>query len=169
MFAFFESLQITQFYVVFLCISCASTDDLQAILSEDSQSSQDESQDEYEPLTSTPRPHPDDKITIQLSRKTLFKESAEVAARCGISNRKHAALTAKIVKMGGGSLEDITLSTSSAWRQRSKGVDEGASAIKEKFISDHYQMVVLHWDGKIIKYETGTVDDRLCIKVDINQ
>ena len=133
-------------------------------MSEDSQSSEDEcSQDEYEPATSTPRP--DEKINISLSRKNMFKESAEVALRCGISNRKHVALTAKIIKMGGGNLRDVTLSTSSAWRQRSEGIAEGADEIKEKFESNMPEIVVLHWDGKVIKYDTGIVDDRLCIKV----
>ena len=145
-------------------ISFASTEELQEFFSEDSQSSQDEcSMDEYEPTTSTPRP--DDKFTLSLSRKNLFKESAEVAARCGFSTRNHVALTAKIIKMGGGNLADVTLSTSSAWRQRSDAINDGSGKIKQKFQAKVSDMVVLHWDGKIIKYDTGNVDDRLCIKV----
>ena len=98
-------------------VSRISTDDLQAIVSDDSQSSEDDdSQDEYipdQPATSTPLK--DDTINIFLSRKHIFKDSAEVAARIEISNRKHVALTAKLIKMGGGgNLKDVTLSTSSA-------------------------------------------------------
>ena len=151
-----------------MCHSFASPKDLKAIFTdEESQSSQD-SQDEFKPITSTPRPHSDEKIHISLSRKTLFKESAEVATRCGISNRNHIALTAKIIKMGGGDLKDVTLSTSSAWRQRTEEVGEKAGHIKDAFVLTKQERVVVHWDGKIIKYDTGAEDERLCIKVTID-
>ena len=128
-------------------VSRISTDDLQAIVSDDSQSSEDDdSQDEYipeQPATSTPLR--DDTINISLSRKHIFKDSAEVAARIGISNRKHVALTAKLIKMGGGNLKGVTLSTSSAWRQRSIGINEGAKGIKMQFETNMPVIIVLHW------------------------
>lgn len=67
--------------------------------------------------------------------------------------------------MGGGNISDITLSTSSAWRQRSEAMVEGEGEIKAEFELNMPGIVVLYWDGKIIKYDTGVVDDRLCIKV----
>lgn len=67
--------------------------------------------------------------------------------------------------MGGGSLNDVTLSTSSAWRERDKAVSDGGSKILEEFIANVPEHIVLHWDGKIIHYEDGDPDERLCVKV----
>ena len=33
-----------------------------------------------------------------------------------------------------------------------------------QFETNMPDIIVLHWDGKVIKYDTGAEDDRLCIK-----
>ena len=74
-------------------------------------------------------------------------------------------MTAQFIKMGGGSLKDVTLSTSSAWRERDKAVSDGGDKILKEFITNVPELIVLHWDGKIIHYEDGETDERLCVKV----
>lgn len=133
----------------------------------DEASSDSSSEDElFQPLSSTPR-NKKDTITLTLPRKGLFKETADLSARLHLSHRQGVAFTAKLIKMGGGNLGDVTLSTSSAHRERSRAYDERTMDIMKEFKLNMPQYVVMHWDGKVIEYESGDIDDRLCIKVKI--
>lgn len=135
-----------------------------AVLTDESQESQCDSEDEYEQETQKPATT-DDRIHLSLPRKGLFRESADVSTRLGISSRQQVALTAKLVKMGGGDLENVTLSVSSAWRHRTHAVQQREVEIIAAFQENMPPHVVLHWDGKVIVYEKDKTDDRLCIKV----
>lgn len=141
----------------------ASPEDVAEVMTDESQGSQS-SQDEYEPAAQASR-SVDDTIHLSLPRKSLFSEAADVSARIGISNRQQVALTAKIIKMGGGNLEDVTLSVSSAWRQRTKAIKKREGEIMADFKEHMPSHIVIHWDGKVIQYDKGDSDDRLCVKV----
>ena len=60
----------------------------------------------------------DDHITISLSRKKLIRETTELSVRLSLSVTKQVAMTAKLIKLGGGNLKDITLSKTSTKRHR---------------------------------------------------
>ena len=46
-----------------------------------------------------------------------------------------------------------------------KAVKSKADSIQDEFQKEHSSLpMVLHCDGKVIKYNTGEEDDRLCIK-----
>ncbi len=109
-------------------------------------------------------PRDDGTIALTLPKKELLSKTADVATRCGISHRAHVALTAKLVKVGGGELAATTLSVSTSHRHRRKATQEAATTIREKFYSLMPKHLVVHWDGKVIKYAHGT-DDRLAIIV----
>ena len=104
-------------------------------------------------------------IHLSIPRKGLFSETADVAARLGISTRKQVALTAKFIKMGGGELSDVSLSTSTAWREKHSKTLIRPKEIMEDLKKNMPDFVEVHWDGKIIEYENQETDDRLCIKV----
>lgn len=131
--------------------------------SQESQSSQDEFEFEVsQRCTSTPK---SDTINLSLPRKGLFSgPAADLACRLGVSNRKQVALTAQLIKMGGGSLDDATVSTSSAWRERTSATSTRTKEIKAAFGASVPRYIVLHWDGKIIHYQTEEPDDRLAVK-----
>ena len=141
-----------EFVKIFLC-SSASTSTQEDNITESSNEESQSSQDEYEPpkkLASTPK---DDKIHLSFPRRGLFSGSAsDMACRIGISNRKQVAMTAQFIKMGGRSLKDVTLSISSAFRERDKAVSGGGDKILKEFITNAPEFIVLHWDGKVIHY-----------------
>ena len=66
--------------------------------------------------------------------------------------------------MGGGSLDETTISTSSAWRERSTATSNRTKEIVSDFCDTIPRFIVLHWDGKIIHYENEDPDDRLVVK-----
>jgi len=113
--------------------------------------------DDYQPPT-----QPD--ITLTLPRNALLSGTAELATRCKISHRKALAITAKLVKMGGGNLKQCSLSASTSLRQRTAAVKESEEKIKTDFAMDMPSQLVLHWDGKVIKYANRKEsDERLAI------
>ena len=118
----------------------------------------------FQPKTSTPRRR-SDTIKLELPRKGLFSETADLSARLHLSHRQSAAITAKLIKLGGGELSDITLSTTSVYRERNKGYSEKTAHIMKQLKLTMPPYVIMHWDGKVIEYESGDIDDRLCIKV----
>ena len=52
-------------------------------------------------------------VQLLVDKKNILGETAEVATRIGLSHRQHVAITARLVKIGGVSLADTTLSTTS--------------------------------------------------------
>ncbi len=105
-------------------------------------------------------------IHLSLPRKDLLSKSAEVATRCGISHRQQVALTAKLVKIGGGNLADTSLSVATSFRQRKTATKSSADNIKREFVEHMPKYLVLHWDSKVIKYaHHHKSDDRLAIIV----
>ena len=134
-----------------------SAEELAAVLP----SKDDDNDETYTANTSSPR---DDTITLSLPRTGLLDGSSELASRLNLSHRKATALTAQFVKMGGGSLHDCTLSTSSAYRHRKRFVTKKAEEIRLVFRENIPKYVVLHWDSKVIKYDRHhDMEDRLAI------
>ena len=97
-------------------------------------------------------PKPPD-ITLTLPRKGLIKGTAVLATRCKVSHRVTTAITANLVKMGGGDLSECSLSTSTSVRHRSSMLKDSEGLIKRDFVSNMPRFLVVHWDGKVIKYE----------------
>ena len=126
-------------------------------------SDEEDTDDAYEvPLTKSRKKS--DHITLHIPRKSLLKGTAELASRCNVSNRVATAVLAKVVKMGGGQLDDCTISKSSSHRHRASEVKESAMKIKQDFAENLPKFLVLHWDSKIIKYEKRReCDDRLAV------
>ena len=56
-------------------------------------------------------------VELSLPRKTLLRDTAELATRCHLSHRTATAMTAQILKLGGGDLDDFSLSTATSLRQ----------------------------------------------------
>ncbi len=94
-----------------------------------------------------------DVICLELPRKDILNGSAELATRCKVSHRVAAAMTAQLVKMGGGSLKDCSVSITSSHRKRKKMIDNATEQIKKDFSFHKPRFLTLHWDGKVIKYE----------------
>jgi hypothetical protein len=104
-------------------------------------------------------------VTIQLPRKRLFKETAQVAERCQMSIRDAVAFTSRIIGIGGATVDDFSLSISTAFRQRQEQRTLLAKEIKNQFMKNKPPFVVVHWDGKLVEKLTGTKNDRIAIIV----
>ncbi len=107
-----------------------------------------------------------DTVTLSIPRKGLLKGAAQLAVRCRVSNRVATALTAKFIKLGGGSLKGITLSKSSSQRERHEEIVAKAAQIRSAFKANMPQFLVAHWDSKVIKYkQQNAFEDRLGVVV----
>ena len=125
---------------------------------------------EHDPDYVPPAQKKSEVITLNLPRKGLLAGSAEVAARCKVSNRVATAMAASFVKMGGGKLTDCTLSVSSSHRHRQKKITESAASMKTNFKANIPPFLVLHWDSKVIKYENQhQTDNRLAVVASVPQ
>lgn len=69
-------------------------------------------------------------IDLQVSSKTLIKDSVEVADRCGLSVSSQLLLTGQIITSAGENPSDFSLSKSSVWRNRLAVRKEIAENIK---------------------------------------
>jgi hypothetical protein len=135
-------------------------------LDEDASSGDEDEDHDYVP----PAQKKMENITLTLPRKGILAGAAEVAARCKVSTRIATAMAAKFVKMGGGKLQDCTLSISSSHRHRQVCINESASKIKSNFKANLPQFLILHWDSKVIKYEDRhETDNRLAVVASVPQ
>ena len=112
----------------------------------------DETDSDYQ-LASSSKEHADkDYITLKLPRDAL-KQLSPLAYRLQLSTRQQTVFLAGIIKLGDGSVKDTTLSVTSAHRQRHEGIKHKSKSIRDTFISNLPSRMVIHWDGKKIKYE----------------
>ena len=118
---------------------------------------------DYQPKSS-PSKLPQE-LVLKFSTKTLLKGSAELATRCKVSHRVATAMTAQFVKACSGDINECSISTSTSYRQRKAGLKVAEERIQEDFKSKDLQaLMILHWDGKKIKYQKRREkDDRLAI------
>ena len=72
-----------------------------------------------------------------------------MADRFSLSNDALVGIVAKVIKAGGGDLNDFDLSTSTAWRERNKARKEEYEKFYREFIVPNHSIV--GWDGKIVK------------------
>ena len=118
---------------------------------------------DYEPKPSTSQTRSEE-MTLTVPRKALLSGSAELVARCKVSHRVTTAMTSQFVKICGVDLKDCSISTSTSYRHRSAQLKSAEIRIKENLRHEMPKHIVLHWDGKIIKYKhRRETDDRLAI------
>ena len=67
--------------------------------------------------------------------------------------------------MGGGQLDQCSLSASTSLRQRTSAIAESESNIKSEFAPSMPSHIVLHWDGKVIKHENSKESDERLVVV----
>ena len=97
--------------------------------------------------------------------KHLAEATAIIAARLKISTNASLSLFAKIIQLGHGDVHDFIISRSTIWRQRISGEKKVAGVIYGKFVQslkeDSKVFVVVQWDGKKVKYQSGALEN-LC-------
>ena len=131
--------------------------------SEEGEWSQEEDTSD-ETFNHTPTSKPSDLVNLSFSKKSLLRNSAEEALRLGLSHREHVMMTAKFVKMGGGSLKDVALSVTTSHRHRKNVVTSKTEEIKYQLKKEMPKFVVLHWDSKLITVlGSESTEDRLCV------
>ncbi|KAK4024350.1 hypothetical protein OUZ56_009768 [Daphnia magna] len=132
--------------------------------SSDSSFSEDESIDEFvlPTRTSTPR---QSSVSIEIPVRTLLKDTSMVTDRCQISIRSQLAIASKIITLGGGNLSDISISKSTAHRQRKRKREEAAKEIYNDWMKNKPPFLVVHWDSKLIVKQQGQSNERVSILV----
>ena len=118
---------------------------------------------DYEPKPSTSQTRLEE-MTLTVPRKAPLSGSAELVALCKVSHRVATAMTSQFVKICGRDLKDCSISTSTSYTQRLSQLKSAESRIKDNLRQETPKHIVLHWEGKIIKYEHHCeTDDRLTI------
>ena len=141
-------------------------EDLAKFLPSDTDGDEDyeETEDDYQPELKKSQHQKSDTIHLVVPRKNLLRQSSSLATRLNLSHRQTTAMTANFIKMGGGSMKGISLSMSTSHRHRKASVLEKATEIRSKFKQNMPDHMVLHWDGKVIKYERHhELEDRLAV------
>lgn len=106
----------------------------------------------------------DETVTLHIPKGELLKATSDASVRCKLSHRQAVAVTASIVKAGGGSLNDVTLSKSSSHRHRKSEINDSYEQILASFKASTPQYIVLHWDAKQVKYaHHKRTEERLAI------
>ena len=118
---------------------------------------------DYEPIPKKIRKEKKpDFIALNLPRKTLGKLTAPLARRYKISPRAQTAFLAKIIKIGGGKVEDFNISRTTLQRQGKCAIKNEAQRIiqeKKEILKD--KDIQLHFDGKSVKqFMDGKVEKK---------
>ena len=120
---------------------------------------------DYIPTRRIRNPKKLDKIMLELPTKDLMKDTASLCARLRISQRAATSLYAKIILSGGGDLKDFVISKSSTFRHRILAEKETEAKMKLRFneLTADNPYAILHWDGKIVKFQSKVTEDHLVI------
>ena len=107
-------------------------------------------------------------VTLKLPAKELPTLLASTSTVTKTSTRHELKLVSTLLVSGGADLNNVSLSTSTIYRQRKSTVSSAAVAMKKRiksyaFSDSENKFFVLHWDGKIIQYIDGSTEDRLAI------
>ena len=89
--------------------------------------------------------------TVEIS-KDVLKKLGPAADRLNLSNNVLTSVVAALTNHGGGDIDELSLSKSSARRHRSTARTEQATAIKNKFTSNSGQ---INFDGKLLSDLSG--------------
>ncbi|XP_045029217.1 uncharacterized protein LOC123471626 [Daphnia magna] len=120
-------------------------------------------------------------VQRQLSRKSKYQSQKQRASECQSSispladdkNREQLSEVSEdeledsstIVTSNGGSLDEMSMSVSSVFRQRRAAREKTVAALKEKWLSTKPKFCVLHWDSKLITLISGRKEDRVAVLV----
>lgn len=147
--------------------SALNDNEIENLLSDISEERTDEFEDvqeNYLPILNKRKQATDNACLIVPTNK-LLEATSEVSDRCGLSIRDQLFVTSRLVNVGGGNIEDFSLSVSSAWRQRNSAREQIAEKIKEKWLEEKPKFAVVHWDSKMMSFFSGKKEERVAILV----
>ena len=84
--------------------------------------------------------------TVEIT-KDVLKKLGPAADRLNLSNNVLTSVVAAVANHGGGNIDDLSLSKSTARRQRASARSEQAASIREKFTCNAGQ---INFDGKLL-------------------
>ncbi|XP_065682417.1 uncharacterized protein LOC124816991 [Hydra vulgaris] len=103
--------------------------------------------------------------------KDIFSKTARTAIGMGISTNQATALISSFLCNAGGDIENVTLSHSSTHRIFDTIIRNDAGVLRANITSmvkTSGKPIIVHFDGKIIKDYTGSIDetkDRICMLI----
>ncbi len=107
----------------------------------------------------------EDWVTVKLPKRILTAEEVCMSAdRHGLSKRQLFATVASVIKASTATVDDFVLSPSSATRSRMEVREKVAKRLKETYIGDKKENLVVHWDGKIVE-DFKRLQDRIGVVV----
>ncbi|KAI9550672.1 hypothetical protein GHT06_013437 [Daphnia sinensis] len=110
-------------------------------------------------------------VQRQLSRKSKYQSQKQRASECQSSispladdeNREQLSEVSEDeledTEINGGSLDEMSMSVSSVFRQRRAAREKTVAALKEKWLSTKPKFCVLHWDSKLITLISGRKEE----------
>ena len=107
-------------------------------------------------------------IVLTLPSADIPAVLASVSTVTKTSTQHELKLVSTLLRAGGADITDTKLSISTIRRQRKSTVQSKANSMREKLKELHKSddlFIVLHCDGKIIQYLSGSTEDRLAIAI----
>ena len=111
-----------------------------------------EDDDLYQPKQSKePKP---ETITLPqgINRRELLKVTTSTATRYKMSPMQQLAMVSSVISHGGGNMNDMVASISTAKRHRKIAQAEKASELKSVFKDTKPKYKIIHWDGKLVQF-----------------
>ncbi len=104
-------------------------------------------------------------ITLELPKRNLGKELAPLSARLHMSTRATFAFIAKMISLGKGNLKEVMISYKTVHRQRDIAERNLADNLRSKFKQSlaESNMIQIHFDGKLVTFNSGLKEDHLAI------
>ena len=113
------------------------------------------------PATKKMKKH--DSIMLDLPTKNIGEITATLASRLRLSINSELSIFARVILAGSGNLSDFVLSRTTLWRQRIEAEKKAVDKIKSDFNVKNPEFIVLHWDSKQVKFESGKTQEHLAI------
>jgi hypothetical protein len=89
-------------------------------------------------------------LSLNIPSKQLSEVVAPAADRSGLSIRQQLLIQSTIVMNSGGTLDAMSMSVSTVWRQRRTARENTVVINKENWLPTKPKLAVLNWDSKLI-------------------
>ena len=118
-------------------------------------------QEQFERRNKNSKP---DTVILEIPRRNLAKVLSPSASRMKLSVRQSLVCASDMIRVGKGKVSNFAISKTTFQRQRKAGEAELAAKLMSMFLNNpNLKYIVVHWDGKKVKYMDGKIEERIVL------
>ena len=116
-------------------------------------SEHDDDDEEWQPGTWQKHVMKPKTLSLTLPRAKIPSLLADTSTTTRTSIRNEMKITSTLISAGGGSIDDVSQSPATIFRQRKTTIKKNAVSMRKELISeqDSNRLLLVHYDGQIIK------------------